>query len=158
MHLSELILIYLDSPRINRLTNVAAHFRALAGFAAQAGMPVSSRVAFSADEARRALQGCQADILYLLGHSQGHGGVVIGGKAALDGRALAAWLPRRIERLPRVIVFNTCDALSSGLVNAALAAGVSSLAAATGSIPISAMCTYGESLFRSWLSNGAPLS
>ncbi|MBK8256406.1 MAG: hypothetical protein IPK82_27525 [Polyangiaceae bacterium] len=151
-------LLYLDTPRINRRVNVAAHFRTLKSMAERAGIPVGSEVVFLAEEARRHMQASTAGVLYLLGHSEGTGGMVLSGRPALDGRTLAAWLPRRAERLPRVALFNTCDAVSSGLVRAALAAGIATVVAAPAPIPIDAMCTHSETLFRAWLESGASLT
>jgi hypothetical protein len=151
-------LLYLDSSRINRQVNVAAHLRALSGIAASAGIPTDSQVVFCADGVRRALQTCRATVLYLLGHSEGSGGMVAGGVPALDGTALTAWLLRRVGCLPRAIVFNTCDAVASGLVNAALVAGVPVVVAANRPIPIDRMCAYADTLLQTWLGAGASLT
>lgn len=150
-------LVYLDSPRINRQVNVAAHFRALGGIATSARIPAGSQVVFHADGVRRVLQTCRATVLYLLGHSEGSGGMVAGGVPALDGRSLTAWLLRRAGCLPRAILFNTCDAAASGLVSAALDAGVPAVVAANRVIPIDRMCPYAEMLLQTWLGAGASL-
>lgn len=151
-------LLYLDSSCINRQVNVAAHFRALSGIAASAGIPTDSQVVFDADGVRRALQACRASVLYLLGHSEGSGGIVAGGVPVLDGRALTAWLLRRAGCVPRTVLFNTCDAVASGLVSAALDAGVPAVAAANRAIPIGRMCAYAELLLQTWLAAGASLT
>ncbi len=153
-----ILLLYLDSPRINQQASVASHFRALSESAGVTGLPVSNQVVFTSDSARRELQASRTNLVYLLGHSEGKGGMVIGGKPSLDGRALSAWLPRRAERLPRVIMFNTCDAISSGLVNAALEAGVATVIAARGLIPIEVLCPFGEVLFQSWFAEKVSLA
>jgi hypothetical protein len=83
--------------------------------------------------------------------------MVAGGVPALDGTALTAWLLRRAGCLPRTILFNTCDAVASGLVSAALDAGVPAVVAANGPIPIDRMCAYAETLVQAWLGAGASL-
>lgn len=151
-------LLYLDSPRINRQVNVAAHFRALGRIATSAGIPADSHMVFHADGVRRVLQTCRATVLYLLGHSEGSGGMVAGGAPVLDGRALTAWLLHRAGGLPRTILFNTCDAVASGLVSAALGAGVPAVVAANRPIPIDRICAYAETLLEIWLAAGASLT
>jgi len=151
-------LLYFDSPRINRQVNVASHFRALGILAGNTGMPIGSKVAPAADSVRRELQANRATVLYLLGHSEGKGGMIAGGSPALNGQTLATWLPRRVERVPRIILFNTCDGVASGLVEASLKAGVQTVVAAAGIIPIAVMCPYAETLFRIWINEDVPLA
>lgn len=150
--------VYLDTSRINRQVNVAAHFRALGRIATSAGILAGSHVVFHADGVRRVLQTCRATVLYLLGHSEGSGGMVAGGTPVLDGAALTAWLLRRASCPPRAILFNTCDAVASGLVHAAQDAGVPAVVAATRAIPIGQMCAYAETLLQAWLAAGASLT
>lgn len=151
-------LVYLDSPRINRQVNVAAHFRALGRIATSSGIPTDSQVVFDADGVRRALQTCRATVLYLLGHSEGSGGMVAGGAPVLDGTTLTAWRLRRAGCLPRAILFNTCDAVASGLVRATRDAGVPAIVAASHAIPIGRMCAYAETLLQAWLAARASLT
>jgi hypothetical protein len=121
-------------------------------------MPSASHVVFTGAGIRRALQASGATVLYLLGHSEASAGLVVGGDPSLDGRTLAAWLPRRSGRVPRVILFNTCDAVASGLVSASREAGVEAVVAASGAVPIGRMCAYGEMLFRTWLETESSLT
>lgn len=151
-------LMYLDSSRINRQVDVAAHFRALGCIATSAGIPAGSHVIFHADGVRRVLQTCRATALYLLGHSEGSAGMVAGGVPALDGTALTAWLLRRAGCRPHTILFNTCDAVASGLVRAARDAGIPAVVAASHAIPIGRMCAYAETLLQAWLAAGASLT
>jgi hypothetical protein len=152
-------LCYLNSNQINRQVNISTHFRTLSRILrAGCDAPLANDVFSTTDSLRRRLREGGYKVLYLLAHSNAAKGMVIGGRETINGRAFVSHLPSRRERLPRLVFFNTCDGVASGLVEASLRAGVQTVVAAAGPIRIDGMCGYAEGLFQSWVAERVPLA
>ena len=147
----------LSSSRIIRRVNIPCHLLTVQSLLHSCG-PLSVRTDQSASLA--ALQNQMRDdsstILYFVSHSDGAHGMRLLKGGYLDGHCFAHLMSLRSRSIPSMVFFNTCDGVKSGLVEAALDAGIQTVIAADRPIRIKFMCKHAEMLFSLW-ARGEPL-
>lgn len=143
MVLSSWNLIYLDSPSLNRHINVSLHFQRLSSL--NDGRCTQYKIQ-SLYDLKRQLKSNRSAMVYFLAHSDRIRGMYIGENININGEILTTLFSNQPLRIPRVVIFNTCYGIQSGLVDACLEAGVEVVFASRQAIRIKEMCGYWEVL------------
>ncbi len=147
--------MYLSSNRLNQRLNASLHFKKLASiFSSDNGEPRCNDLSIL----KQQLANNRSPIIYFLAHSERKKGMYIGENANVNGDKLGSMLHTQTNRIPKIIIFNTCYGIQSGLVGASLKAGVQTVVATERTIPIAHMCAYIESLLENWQYGGLSLN
>ncbi|MEO9966444.1 MAG: hypothetical protein ABJF11_11680 [Reichenbachiella sp.] len=92
----------------------------------------------------------RSDILYLIGHSNEKSGIKLADGNTLSPLILSDLITRSHHYKPRLLFLNTCYGIESGIAAAVKKAGVRTVIAANGTIPIEHMTQYAEKFFECW--------
>lgn len=144
-------LLYLDSPSLNKQLNVSLHFQKLSSI--MDGNCTQSKIQ-NLVALKRQLKNNRSEIIYFLAHSDKDNGMYIGEESNVNGEKLTELFSNQQNRIPKLIIFNTCYGVQSGLVEACLIAGVETVVASEQAVPIGFMCGYMEVLFFGWKNKG----
>lgn len=137
-------LLYLDSPSLNKLLNVSLHFQKLSSII---GSNCTQSKIQNLTSLKRQLKNNRSEIVYFLAHSDKDKGMYIGENVNINGKKLAEIFPTQEKRLPKLVIFNTCYGVQSGLVEACLNEGIETVVASDKAVPIKGMCGYMETVF-----------
>ncbi|NOQ27980.1 MAG: hypothetical protein GQ564_21665 [Bacteroidales bacterium] len=137
-------LIYLDSPSLNKQLNVSLHFQKLSSI--MEGNCTQSKIQNLASLKTQLKNNC-SEVVYFLAHSDKRKGMYIGENSNVNGEKLAALFSNQQQRIPKIVIFNTCYGVQSGLVEACLGVGVETVVASEGAITIKFMDRYMERIF-----------
>lgn len=146
-NIETLNLLYLDFPTLNKQLNVSLHFQKLS--AILSGNCTQSKIQNLAS-LKRYLKNNRSKIMYFLAHSDINKGMYIGENSNLNGEKLATLFSNQPNRIPKLVILNTCYGVQSGLTEACLKVGVETAVASNKAVPIKYMCGYMEVLLAGW--------
>lgn len=123
--------------------SVPLHFERIGGFFLQLGS------SFHNITRNASSLNFRSDLLYIIGHSNLRG-IVIEENKNISPVVLSKLIAQANPYSPQLLFLNTCYGIESGLAQAAGDAGVKTVIAASGPIPIKHMTQYAEYFFQSW--------